>query len=136
MGKQFQAKYDVKDPGHGIWEFIQWPSANQNTTNCRINCNIVWGQCNKTLLEKLQILQNKAARTIASLRYEDANHWQIILQYGWLSVEHLIYYDLGVFMYKTINGLSPAISSFQNVKYIHQYQTRLATNGNLYIYKC
>ena len=67
-------------------------------------------------LEKLQTLQNKAARTIASLRYEDANHCQIISQYGWLSVEHLIYFDLGVFMYKTINGLSPAISSFQNVK--------------------
>ena len=63
-------------------------------------CNIVWGQCNKTLLEKLQTLQNKAARTIASLRYEDANHCQIISQYGWLSVGHLIYYDLGFFMYK------------------------------------
>ena len=96
-------------------------------------CNIVWGQCNKTLLEKLQTLQNKAARTIASLRYEDANHCQIISQYAWLSVEHLIYYDLGVFMYKAMNGLSPAISSFQNVKDIHQYQTRSATNGNLYI---
>ena len=36
-------------------------------------------------------------------------------------------------MYKTINGLSPAISSFQNVKDIHQYQTRSATNENLYI---
>ena len=66
-----------------------------------------------------------------SLRY--ANYCQIISQYGWLSVEHLIYYDLGVFMYKTMNGLSTAISSFQNVKDIHQYQTRSATNGNLYI---
>ena len=55
-------------------------------------CNTVWGQCNKTLLEKLQTLQNKAARTIAPLRYEDANHCQIISQYGWLSVDHLIYY--------------------------------------------
>ena len=36
-------------------------------------------------------------------------------------------------MYKTMTGLSPAISSFQNVKDIHQYQTRSATNGNLYI---
>ena len=62
-----------------------------------------------------------------------ANHCQIILQYGWLSFELLICYDLGVFMYKTMNGLSPAISSFQNVKDIHQYQTRSATNGNLYI---
>ena len=96
-------------------------------------CNIVWGQCNKTLLEKLQTFQNKAARTIASLRYEDANHCQIISQYGWLNVEHLIYYDLSLFMYKTMNGLSPVITSFQNVKDIHQYQTRSATNGNLYI---
>ena len=96
-------------------------------------CNIVWGQCNKTLLEKLQAAQNKAARTIASLKSEDTNHCQIISQYGWLNVKHLIYYDLGVFMYKTMNGLSPAISSFQNVKDIHQYQTRSATNGNLYI---
>ena len=77
--------------------------------------------------------RDKAARTIVSLRYEDANHCQIISQYGWLNVEHLIYYDLGVFMYKTMNGLSPAIGSFQNVKDIHQYQTRSATKGNLYI---
>ena len=95
--------------------------------------NIVWGHCKKTLPEQLQILQNKAAMTIASLRYEDANHCQIILQHGWLNVEHLIYYDLGVFMYKTMNGLSPAISSFQNVKNMHRYQTRSATNVNLYI---
>ena len=36
-------------------------------------------------------------------------------------------------MYKTINGLSPAIRSFQNVSDIHQNQTRSATNGNLHI---
>ena len=82
--------------------------------------------CSNTLLEQLQTLQNKAARTIASLRYEDANPCQLISQYGWLNVEHLIYYDLGVFMYKTTNGLSPAISSLQNIKDIHQYQTRSA----------
>ena len=79
-------------------------------------CNIVWGQCNKTLLEKLQTLQNKAARTIASPRYEDASHFQVISQYGWLNAEYLIYYDLGVFMSAPMNDLSPAISLFQNVK--------------------
>ena len=31
-----------------------------------------------------------------------------------------------------MNGLAPTISSFQNVKDIHQYQTRSATNGNIY----
>ena len=31
--RQFQPEKDVKEPGHGIWGFIQWPSANQSTTN-------------------------------------------------------------------------------------------------------
>ena len=30
-------------------------------------CGIVWGQCGETLEDKLQTLQNKAARTIAKL---------------------------------------------------------------------
>ena len=30
---EFQPKQEVKGPSHGRWEFIQWPSANQNTTN-------------------------------------------------------------------------------------------------------
>ena len=28
-----KAIQEVKEPSHGIWEFIQWLSANQNTTN-------------------------------------------------------------------------------------------------------
>ena len=32
-------------------------------------CSIVWGQCSETLKDKLQTLQNKAARTIAKARY-------------------------------------------------------------------
>ena len=28
-----QNKMFQKEPGHGTWQFIQWPSANQNTTN-------------------------------------------------------------------------------------------------------
>ena len=31
--RQFQAKSDIKEPGHGMCEFIKWPSANQNMTN-------------------------------------------------------------------------------------------------------
>ena len=30
-------------------------------------CNIVWEQCNETLLDKLQTLQNRAARVIANV---------------------------------------------------------------------
>ena len=34
----------------------------------------VWGQCGKTLKDKLQALQNRAARSIAKVKYEDADH--------------------------------------------------------------
>ena len=37
-------------------------------------CNIVWGQCNETLLDRLQTLQNRAARVIANVSYEAADH--------------------------------------------------------------
>ena len=33
-------------------------------------CNIVWGQCNETLLDRLQTLQSRAARVIANVSYE------------------------------------------------------------------
>ena len=37
-------------------------------------CSIVWGQCSETLKDKLQTLQNKAARAIAKVCYDEANH--------------------------------------------------------------
>ena len=34
-------------------------------------CSIVWRQCSETLKDKHQTLQNKAARTIAKVRYDE-----------------------------------------------------------------
>ena len=70
-------------------------------------CNIVWGQCNETLLDKLQTLQSRAAREIANVSYEAADHNCLLCDYGWLNVPKLILLDLGVFMYKTQKGLAP-----------------------------
>ena len=41
-------------------------------------CNVVWGQCNDTLIDRLQILQNKAARVITKVKYKDADHLRLI----------------------------------------------------------
>ena len=49
-------------------------------------CNIVWEQCNETLKDKLQILQNKAARSIAKVKYDDADRCKLLVQFVWLSV--------------------------------------------------
>ena len=37
-------------------------------------CSIVWGQCNESQKDKLQALQNKAARTITNVKFNDADH--------------------------------------------------------------
>ena len=37
---QFQQKKEVKELGHGIWEFIQWPSEHDRFPGGRISYNI------------------------------------------------------------------------------------------------
>ena len=63
-------------------------------------CSIVWGQCSESLKDRLQTLQNKAARTIARVRYEEADHNILLANFGWLSVRNLIKLDMGIFIYK------------------------------------
>ena len=98
-------------------------------------CNIVWGQCNETLLDRLQTLQNRAARVIANISYESADHNSLLCDYGWLNVRNLIRLDLGVFMYKTQKGLAPDVfyDLYHSVTELHSYNTRSAYNGNLQI---
>ena len=48
-------------------------------------CSIVWGQCSETLRDKLQTLQNKAARTIANVSVNfkpDHSHSHILVALG------------------------------------------------------
>ena len=70
-------------------------------------CSIVWGQCGETQKDKLQTLQNKAAGTIAKLRYDEANHSDLLTKFAWLSVTNLIILDTAVFVNKEINNLHP-----------------------------
>ena len=49
-------------------------------------CSIVWGQCGESLKDKLQTLQIKVAQTIAKLRYDETNHYELLTEFGWLSV--------------------------------------------------
>ena len=66
------------------------------------HCSIVWGQCSETLRDKLQTLQYKAARTIAKVCYDEANHSKLLTEFGWLSVRNLIQLDMGIFAYKEL----------------------------------
>ena len=85
--------------------------------------------------DKLQTLQNKAARTIAKVRYDEASHSKLLTDFGWFSVRNLIKLDMGTFANKELNNLHPEqdISPFQKLDEQHTYNTRSVTNYNLFI---
>ena len=103
-------------------------------------CNIIWGQCNETLKDKLQVLQNKVARIITKVKYKDADHLRLICQLGWLTVRNLIRLDMGIFMYKSQNNLLPETAGEFHLPAdkIHSYQTRSrsAVLGNMFVPRC
>ena len=95
---------------------------------------VIWGQCNETLLDRLQLLQNRAARVITKVKYEDADHLKLICQLGWLTIRNLIKLDLGIFMYKSQNKLLPETAGDFHVPAdkVHSHQTRSAVSGNVF----
>ena len=56
-------------------------------------CNTVWGNCKQDLLNKLQTLQNRAARIVTRIRYLDADHETILKKLQWLNVRQLAVYE-------------------------------------------
>ena len=67
-------------------------------------CNTVWGGCGKSYIDKLQTLQNRAARIVARVSYEDANHAILLRELEWLSISQMIEYDSLSLIYKIKNG--------------------------------
>ena len=66
----------------------------------------VWGSCTKTLANKLQKLQNRAARTLTHSNY-DANADFLIQQLGWKKLHSQRSIHKAVMIYKSVNGLAP-----------------------------
>ena len=49
-------------------------------------CSVVWGNCGKTLRDKLQRLQNRAARVLTNSNY-DAGASTLLNDLGWQNLE-------------------------------------------------
>ena len=84
-------------------------------------------------MDKLQMLHNGAARVVADVKFEDADHDALLNDLGWLSIRNVIKLDMGVFVYKTVEGqaskmVTSLIHKFNN---LHRDNTRLAAAGNL-----
>ena len=98
-------------------------------------CSAVWGNCGEVLKDKLQVQQNRAARISEMVKYEDADHEQLLINLGWLSVRNILAYELGVFMFKAVNKLAPEeINNLFMKQYeIHNHGTRSVEEGNLFL---
>ena len=94
-------------------------------------CNTVWGNCNLSLKNKLQILQNRAVRVI-SKNYTSPIE-QVFTEIKLLNVQQLIDFDSAALIFKAQNGLAPKYISdmFVPSNYIHGHNTRHAMNGLL-----
>ena len=53
-------------------------------------CNTVWGFGNQTSLDRLQTLQNRAARIVTGTAYVDADHSLLLSKLNWSNVRELI----------------------------------------------
>ena len=69
-------------------------------------CNVVWGNCNKGLSEKLQRLQNRAARILMSASY-DSNLDDLFRALGWRRLHYQRLEQKSILMYKTLHGMTP-----------------------------
>jgi hypothetical protein len=94
-------------------------------------CSVVWGHCNKTLSDKLQKLQNRAARILTFSSY-DTNTGVLFERIGWKGLESQRQISEAVMVYKSLNGLAPTNlqSLFTDRSTITQYELR-DTEGKL-----
>ena len=68
-------------------------------------CNEVWGNYNKSLSDKLQKLQNRAARILMSAGY-DSNLDDMFRALGWRKLCYQRLDKKSIMIYKTLNGMT------------------------------
>ena len=89
-------------------------------------CNIVWGNCGKTLFDRLQKLQNRAARVLTFSRYDaDAN--RLFRQLNWKDLSTQFQMQKVPMVYKSLNDLVPGYLS-SNMK---RYETRYSLSDSI-----
>ena len=99
--------------------------------SAKFHFNTTWGGCNTSLLDTFQTLQNRAARVIANVKYENTDHAKLLKDLDWLNVRELIEFDTASLMYKIENDLAPTHMKEMFVKTsdLYTYSTRSASSG-------
>ena len=70
-------------------------------------CSNVWGCCNKTQLQRVQKLQNFAAKVAVGGLSKFDHATPAINRLNWLKIENKSFYDLCLFIFKILNDKVP-----------------------------
>ena len=66
----------------------------------------MWGSCSKSLSQKLQKLQNRAARVIALSNYDQSTD-KLLQMVNWVTLGRQRLVDKSIMMYKIVNNMVP-----------------------------
>ena len=88
-------------------------------------CSVAWGNCTKTLSDKLQRLQNRAVRVLTQSSYDaDAN--QLLKELGWDNLQTRRQKLMAEMVYKSLNSFAP---NYLSSKFIQR--SDVSTSYNL-----
>lgn len=89
----------------------------------------LWGGCEKFLIKSLQVVQNKAARTVAKMGIYTPVQ-TLLRQCGWLSVNQLVFFHTSLLLFKILNNGKPKYL-FSMISTELNYLTRADNTGKL-----
>ena len=91
-------------------------------------CSAVWGNCNITLSNKLQKLQNRAARIMTSSF--NSNVDDLFVKLGWRKLSTQRQMQKAIMVFKSLHNLTPAYLSdqFTNRNGVTNYSLRDSVN--------
>ena len=109
---------------HTLIPYISW-YANALVIPYFNYCGAVWGNINKGLADKLQKMQNRAARILTFSNYDVCSS-VLLDELGWERLEYVRLKQLAVTMYKIHNNLSPSYLRriFTNTSNVHSHNLR------------
>ncbi len=97
-------------------------------------CNALLGGCTSRLINKLQMVQNAAARVLTRTRKYD-HIIPFLSTLHWLPTKHRIDFKILLITYKSLNGLAPQYLSKLLSHYSPPRPLRSQNSGNLIIPK-
>ena len=96
-------------------------------------CSPVWSTASNKLVDRVQIMQNRAARLVLGCGVRDMHVVDIYKELDWLTVRQRADYFKNVLMYNCVHGLAPEYLTINTnlQRNCHTYRTRSSCSNNI-----